>query len=604
MATTRVRASWPTASRSSSPRRSRCGSRTRGSGFVTITDDAGHRRPARGHGLLHGATATTRSGPTPRPRWRAPRASCAPRSAARPACGTRRRWRSSPTPSRRTPRTSRTCSRRSPAADAEVHRGRRGRDLRRRGRPVPRAARRRRGRGRRARRPRGRRLTAVARPLPAWSSSTSPPGWTSHDVVARVRRLAGTRRVGHAGTLDPMATGVLVLGIERATQLLGHLALTDKAYDATIRLGVTTVTDDAEGERRRRPLPRPASPTTRSRSGVAALTGDISQVAVRGERDQGRRRALLHAGPRRRARSSSPPRPVTVASFDVLATRRDGRRRRRRRARRVLDRHLRPRARPRPRRRARRRRSPDRAAPHPGRPLCARAGAHAWRSWRSPSRVLPIAEAVRAAFPVRDVDAERGPGRRSRRTAAGDSAWLTGRSRCSAPTAPSWRSSRSGTASPSRSRCSSRRGRRVRSRGLHASARDFAAALDVADPIGHAARAVFAARGRGLPRRQLSRRPRRCAVPAVVDDIVERQWGRDLITSWNEHDWWSAPRRVGAQVARLIGARDDEVVVADSTSVNLFKVLVAAARLRPGRRRPAHRARQLPGRSLHRRLGG
>lgn len=75
-----------------------------------------------------------------------------------------------------------------------------------------------------------------------------PTGWTSHDVVARIRRLAGTRRVGHAGTLDPMATGVLVVGIERATKLLGLLALTAKAYDATIRLGVSTVTDDAGGE--------------------------------------------------------------------------------------------------------------------------------------------------------------------------------------------------------------------------------------------------------------------------------------------------------------------------------------------------------------------
>jgi tRNA pseudouridine55 synthase len=73
-------------------------------------------------------------------------------------------------------------------------------------------------------------------------------GMTSHDVVARVRRLAGTRKVGHAGTLDPMATGVLVLGLERATRLLGHLMLTDKAYDATVRLGATTTTDDAEGE--------------------------------------------------------------------------------------------------------------------------------------------------------------------------------------------------------------------------------------------------------------------------------------------------------------------------------------------------------------------
>ena len=71
---------------------------------------------------------------------------------------------------------------------------------------------------------------------------------TSHDVVARVRRLAGTRKVGHAGTLDPMATGVLIVGVERATRLLGHLMLTEKAYDATVRLGVTTTTDDADGE--------------------------------------------------------------------------------------------------------------------------------------------------------------------------------------------------------------------------------------------------------------------------------------------------------------------------------------------------------------------
>ena len=73
-------------------------------------------------------------------------------------------------------------------------------------------------------------------------------GMTSHDVVSRVRRLVGTRKVGHAGTLDPMATGVLVLGVDRATRLLGHLMVTEKTYDATIRLGVATSTDDAEGE--------------------------------------------------------------------------------------------------------------------------------------------------------------------------------------------------------------------------------------------------------------------------------------------------------------------------------------------------------------------
>jgi tRNA pseudouridine55 synthase len=75
-----------------------------------------------------------------------------------------------------------------------------------------------------------------------------PGGMTSHDVVAAVRRIVKSRRVGHAGTLDPMATGVLVIGVERATKLLNHLVLTDKSYTATIRLGASTSTDDAEGE--------------------------------------------------------------------------------------------------------------------------------------------------------------------------------------------------------------------------------------------------------------------------------------------------------------------------------------------------------------------
>jgi tRNA pseudouridine55 synthase len=75
-----------------------------------------------------------------------------------------------------------------------------------------------------------------------------PTGITSHDVVARLRRLAATRKVGHAGTLDPMATGVLLVGVGKATRLLGHLMLTEKAYVATVRLGASTTTDDAEGE--------------------------------------------------------------------------------------------------------------------------------------------------------------------------------------------------------------------------------------------------------------------------------------------------------------------------------------------------------------------
>jgi tRNA pseudouridine55 synthase len=103
-----------------------------------------------------------------------------------------------------------------------------------------------------------------------------PAGLTSHDVVARVRRLAGTKRVGHAGTLDPMATGVLLVGVGRATRLLGHLALHDKDYVATMRLGVTTSTDDAEGE----PLAVQAATDVTAAAiatAAAALTGEIEQ---------------------------------------------------------------------------------------------------------------------------------------------------------------------------------------------------------------------------------------------------------------------------------------------------------------------------------------
>ena len=104
-----------------------------------------------------------------------------------------------------------------------------------------------------------------------------PAGTTSHGVVAQVRRLVGTRKVGHAGTLDPMATGVLVLGVERATRLLGHLMLTEKAYDATLRLGATTTTDDAEGE-----VVSTSSldgvTEEQVRTALTAFVGDIQQV--------------------------------------------------------------------------------------------------------------------------------------------------------------------------------------------------------------------------------------------------------------------------------------------------------------------------------------
>jgi len=103
-----------------------------------------------------------------------------------------------------------------------------------------------------------------------------PVGMTSHTVVARIRRLAGTRKVGHAGTLDPMATGVLIVGLNRATRLLGHLQLADKSYDATVLLGATTTTDDAEGE----------IVTTASVDGVTAEAIEAAVAGFRGQIDQ------------------------------------------------------------------------------------------------------------------------------------------------------------------------------------------------------------------------------------------------------------------------------------------------------------------------------
>ena len=148
-----------------------------------------------------------------------------------------------------------------------------------------------------------------------------PGGWTSHDVVARCRRLTRTRKVGHAGTLDPMATGVLVLGVGRATRLLGHLALTDKAYEATVRLGASTVTDDAEGDVVE---VRDASGVTdRALAGaLAALTGSIEQVpsAVSAVKVDGvRSYARVRAG----EGVELAARPVVVHRLDVLARRGD-----------------------------------------------------------------------------------------------------------------------------------------------------------------------------------------------------------------------------------------------------------------------------------------
>jgi tRNA pseudouridine55 synthase len=146
-----------------------------------------------------------------------------------------------------------------------------------------------------------------------------PAGWTSHQVVGKIRRLAGTRKVGHAGTLDPMATGVLIVGIEKATRLLGYLALSDKAYEATIRLGIATITDDADGE---------VVSATRAadldesevEAAMATLRGEILQVpaAVSAIKINGVRSY-------RRVRAGQsvelPERPVTIRRFDLLGRR-------------------------------------------------------------------------------------------------------------------------------------------------------------------------------------------------------------------------------------------------------------------------------------------
>jgi tRNA pseudouridine55 synthase len=146
-----------------------------------------------------------------------------------------------------------------------------------------------------------------------------PAGWTSHQVVAKIRRLADTRKVGHAGTLDPMATGVLVIGIGRATRLLGHLALTEKAYEARIRLGISTVTDDADGD-------------VTAKTGASGVTDDQIEAALAGLR--GRRMqvpsavsAIKIAGVRSYAKVRAgekvalAPRPVIIDRLEVVARR-------------------------------------------------------------------------------------------------------------------------------------------------------------------------------------------------------------------------------------------------------------------------------------------
>lgn len=149
-----------------------------------------------------------------------------------------------------------------------------------------------------------------------------PTGWTSHDVVGKMRQIAGTRKVGHAGTLDPMATGVLILGMGRATRLLGHLAAHDKDYDATIRLGQRSMTDDAEGEMTGGSS---AAGVTEAdvRGAVLPFIGVIDQVpsAVSAVKVDGIR---SYTRVRSGEEVNLPARQVTVSAFEVNDIRRAG----------------------------------------------------------------------------------------------------------------------------------------------------------------------------------------------------------------------------------------------------------------------------------------
>jgi tRNA pseudouridine55 synthase len=147
-----------------------------------------------------------------------------------------------------------------------------------------------------------------------------PAGVTSHDVVGRCRRIFGTPKVGHAGTLDPMATGVLVVGIERATKILGLLTATDKSYSATMRLGQTTSTEDAEGEVLQSVSAHDVT-DDQINEAVARLRGEIAQVpsSVSAVKVGGQRAYKLA---REGQAVELAPRTVRIDRFDVLAVRR------------------------------------------------------------------------------------------------------------------------------------------------------------------------------------------------------------------------------------------------------------------------------------------
>lgn len=156
-------------------------------------------------------------------------------------------------------------------------------------------------------------------PLGGFAIIDKPAGWTSHDVVAKLRGIFGTRRVGHAGTLDPMATGVLVCGVDRATRLLGYVSGCDKEYLGTIRLGVATNTDDAEGQI--------VGKVDAGSLRVEHVVTELAALAAKPTQRPSSVSAIKVAGQRayRRVRAGEqvelPERPVLISGLELLASR-------------------------------------------------------------------------------------------------------------------------------------------------------------------------------------------------------------------------------------------------------------------------------------------
>jgi len=160
----------------------------------------------------------------------------------------------------------------------------------------------------------------VRRDIDGFLLLDKPQGLTSQQGVTRAKRALGVRKAGHAGTLDPMATGLLVIGLGKATRLLGHLSDKDKQYEATIRLGGCTTTDDAEGEPVGEPRDATGLKTEAILTAMSHYVGEIQQVpsSVSAIKVDGKRAyALVRAG----EEVTLKPRTVTVTRYDLLGRR-------------------------------------------------------------------------------------------------------------------------------------------------------------------------------------------------------------------------------------------------------------------------------------------